>query len=61
MTGKLRDAGIVPPTSKVFIALTPKYANAADLAKTLSNSIVQLRKSGKLAKILESYGVKDWK
>jgi len=31
------------------------------IAKMLSNGIIDLRKSGELKKILDRYGVKDWK
>lgn len=45
---------------KVYIAFSPKNPNARQYARILSNAMIELRASGKLAEILEKYGLHDW-
>ncbi len=42
---------------KIYIAFSPKLEKASQYAKTLSEEIVRLRKSGELQIILKKYGV----
>lgn len=62
-SGNDNNLTISPPIGQsfMFIALSPKKAESADRAKKLSDTMVKLRASGELAKILEKYGLKDWK
>lgn len=45
---------------KLFIAFSPKKAESSKLAEMMTKGMGQLRKSGKLKKILDKYGLKDW-
>lgn len=47
--------------AEIFIAFSPAIPAAKDYAKLLGEGIANLRASGELAKILERYGLKDWK
>jgi polar amino acid transport system substrate-binding protein len=58
---KIKEAGIAPPTNKVGVAFSPKNTQSAAYAKALADGIIKLRASGELKKILDKYGVKDWK
>lgn len=44
----------------LYIGFSTKHAKAADYAKLLDETVVRLRTSGDLAKILARYGLKDW-
>lgn len=56
----LLTAGTLAP-DELFIAFSPNNPKSTEYAKTLSDGIVDMRKSGELAIILEKYGLKDWK
>lgn len=45
----------------LYIAFSPAKPTSAEYAKLLSDGIAKLRASGELAKILEKYGLKDWR
>lgn len=57
---KLKAVGSLSK-SKSYIAFTPQNPKSPELAKILSDGMIQLRKSGELKKILDKYGLKDWK
>lgn len=46
---------------KLYIAFAPNRRGSADYAKLLSTGIRDLRRTGRLAKILKRYEIKDWK
>lgn len=45
----------------VFIAFSPARAESQELAAQLEAGMAQLRESGRLAEILKTYGLSDWK
>jgi polar amino acid transport system substrate-binding protein len=53
-------AGCISPV-KLYVAFSPHNPNSKVYAEILSKKMIDLRKSGKLAKILAPYGLKDWK
>ena len=55
-----RLAGCEDPTS-LHIAFSPKRDDAGRLAEVINSGIREFRKNGRLAAILASYGVPDWK
>lgn len=64
-TNPFRDAGWVGSKNAIeneylYIAISPKHPKSDEIAKLLSDGMVNLRNSGKLQKILDKYGVKDW-
>jgi polar amino acid transport system substrate-binding protein len=46
---------------KLFIAFSPALPKSKEYAKSLSDGMLTLRKSGELQKILAKYGLTDWK
>jgi len=58
---KVRFAGTAVEPQKAYIAFSPKHPKSKEYAKMLSDGIDAMRKSGELKKILEKYGLKDWK
>jgi len=58
--GKL-TAAIVPDIHIAFSPHKTKKKKSLEYAKILSDGIIKMRKSGELAKILDKYGLKDWK
>jgi polar amino acid transport system substrate-binding protein len=58
---KIKEAGSVKPLNKVGIAFSPGNPMSKDYATALSSGIEKMRASGELKKILDKYGVKDWK
>ena len=61
LADKIQEAGTLPTTTKLYISFSPKNPKSAEYAKTFSEGLIELRKSGKLKTILASYGLKDWK
>ena len=61
ISDKIEEAGVSLPANKVGIAFSPKKPMAKEYAKALASGIRQLRASGDLQKILDAYGIKDWK
>lgn len=55
------DAGELQKTKPLFLAFSPSKTNSKELIKDFDKGIAELRKSGKLAEILDKYGIKDWK
>ncbi len=49
------------PDDKLYITFSPKSPKGKEYAELLSNTVIELRKSGELKKILEKYGLTDWK
>ena len=58
---KLKVAGQASDAEKCYIAFSPKIAKSKEYAKLLSDGIDKLRHSGELKKILNKYGMEDWK
>jgi polar amino acid transport system substrate-binding protein len=54
------EAGIYG-NEKVYIAFSPKLEKAKEYSVLVSNTVNELRTSGKLDEILMKYGVTDWK
>ncbi len=48
-------------TLKAFIAFSPSLQNSKKRITAFDQTVKQLRSSGQLQKILEKYGVKDWR
>lgn len=46
---------------KIYIAFSPKKPTSEIYARSLSKGIREMRRSGRLNKILAKYGLKDWK
>jgi polar amino acid transport system substrate-binding protein len=59
--GAIVEAGSLPEVQSVYVAFSPKFAGAARYAELMSEGTLALRASGELAKILDRYGLKDWK
>ncbi len=57
----IKEAGTCKISNKIYIAFSPKNTKSNVYAKLLSDGMVELRKSGELKKILDKYGLKDWK
>ncbi|MCP3921150.1 MAG: amino acid ABC transporter substrate-binding protein [Desulfobacterales bacterium] len=60
LAGKFKTAGMLS-VDKVYIAFSPKSANAKKYADILSDAVKKYRMNGKLKKIMAKYGLKDWK
>lgn len=45
----------------IYIAFSPRHPKAREYARILDQGIADLRTSGRLRKILDRYGVSDWK
>ena len=58
---KLKSAGIAAKPNKAYIAFSPVLPKSEEYAQILSNGMIELRKTGKLEKILNKYGLTDWK
>jgi polar amino acid transport system substrate-binding protein len=54
-----RNAGCLKP-DEVTIALSPKDPKAKEYAKLLSDTVVAMRKDGRLKSLLTKYGISDW-
>ena len=64
MEGDFEQAGLLTEKEEdqqVFMAFSPDGAHSKDLAKIITDGVRELRTSGELQKILDKYGVKDWK
>lgn len=58
---KFKIAGIVENGYGIYLAFSPKYPNARKMVAMIDKGVSQLRATGKLKKILEKYGMTDWK
>jgi polar amino acid transport system substrate-binding protein len=54
-----RNAGCLKPDN-LSIAFGPNDPKGKEYAKALSDTVVALRKDGRLKKILDKYGISDW-
>ncbi len=61
MKNRLKLAGNLSSPKKVYIAFSPAEPKSKEYARILSDGIDELRKSGELKKILNRYGLDDWK
>ncbi len=60
MQDRMKSVGVVGEAEPLYIACTPANARGRQFADMFSAGTVELRSSGKLAEILEKYGVEDW-
>lgn len=60
MLHEIRFAGAPNADSPVYIAFSPAGPRSREYARTLSEGVEKLRRSGRLASILKAYGLKDW-
>jgi polar amino acid transport system substrate-binding protein len=65
---QVEEAGIIPvddredfEATRIYLAFSPVNPKSAEYAKILSDGIREMRASGELQKILDKYGLKDWK
>lgn len=61
LEGKLDAAGDAGEADDLFIACSPKLPAAPEYARILTEGTQTLRQSGELKKILNKYGLSDWK
>ncbi len=54
-----RNAGCEAP-SYAYLALSPRHPQAHSHARTFSDGMAKLRRSGRLKAILASYGLPEW-
>lgn len=54
-------AGLAFEAEKSYIAFTPETDKSQEYANILSAGMKALRRSGELQKIMEMYGLNDWK
>ncbi|NFV80934.1 substrate-binding periplasmic protein [Magnetospirillum aberrantis] len=60
LAGEVAYAGSVDPTEN-FIAFSPALSKARDYAAIWDKGLAEMRESGRLAQILDRYGVSDWR
>jgi polar amino acid transport system substrate-binding protein len=58
---KIECAGYGEEPAYIYIAFSPSSPDSGKYAEILSQGIIQLRKTGELQKILDKYGLSDWK
>ena len=58
---EIECAGYGELYSSIYIAFSPNNPDSTKYAEMLSEGITRLRKNGELNKILEKYGLSDWK
>ncbi len=56
-----KSAGNVKPGYGIYLAFSPRYKKAKELAAVIDSGVQELRSSGELARILFKYGAKDWR
>lgn len=61
MEGQFEQAGTLSDVENLYVACSPVKESSKIYVKLISEGTEELRKSGELAKILEKYGLKDWK
>ena len=59
--GKLKAAGHLSEPTEMYIACAPNSERTAKFVKLLGDGLRDLRASGELSKILDHYGLEDWK
>ena len=55
----VRNAGCLKPDG-LSIAFGPKDPKGKEYAKALADTVVAMRKDGRLKKVLDKYGISDW-
>ena len=58
---EIKPAGYGTEPAYIYIGFSPKRIESPELARQLSEGIVELRRSGQLQTILDRYGLLDWK
>jgi polar amino acid transport system substrate-binding protein len=58
---QIKLAGYGTEIAYIYIAFSPNHPGSQRYAQMLSDGIVRLRASGRLAQILSRYGLQDWK
>ncbi len=58
---QISSAGAVGLPVDIYLAFSPEVADADHYARTFSEGIRRLRRSGRLAQLLNDYGLSDWK
>lgn len=61
LEGHFEQAGTLSDVENLYIACSPVKESSKTYVKLISEGTEALRQSGELAKILEKYGLKDWK
>lgn len=57
-----QSAGGPPQAPQLlYMAISPKYPNAQKLAGQIEAGVKKMRQSGQFKKLLDKYGLKDWK
>lgn len=59
MTGNFEEAGSLK-SDPLYVAFSPLYPRAKEMAKKIDQGLIQLRENGQLKRILQPYGLKDW-
>ncbi|SDT91469.1 amino acid ABC transporter substrate-binding protein, PAAT family [Verrucomicrobium sp. GAS474] len=57
---RLVEAGPLKASTDLYVAFSPLFLNAPELAAQLSEGVAAMRADGRLGKILAKYGVTDW-
>lgn len=60
-TELFKEAGIIDKGYGIYIAFSPEYSKAQQMADIITTGVRRLRKSGELTAILTKYGARDWK
>lgn len=55
------STGHLVTRKNVYIAFSPSFPHAKKFAKLLSKGMKDIRQSGELKKVLDKYGISDWK
>lgn len=58
---RITPVGYGGKPSPLYIAFSPRRKESQALADLLDKGVREMRKSGRLQKILEKYGIRDWK
>ncbi|MBN1968627.1 MAG: transporter substrate-binding domain-containing protein [Candidatus Delongbacteria bacterium] len=61
MLDKIKYVGDDGKLDPMYVAFSPKNPNSKKYAKMFDDGVRKLRSSGELGKILEEYGLSDWK
>lgn len=61
LEGQFEPAGQLSDIEQLYIACSPVKESSKTYVKLISDGTETLRQSGELAKILDKYGLKDWK
>lgn len=58
---QVRHAGDAAPPQNSYIAFSPTLENSGEYARVLSEGMEALRATGQLQRIMERYGLEDWR